>query len=176
MDLRCILVAMSIYLSHGYALYWSTAMMKTHLLMSQNYWCIAYSWLMISDQADSCLKVITWSFKSLAYRIPLASCFGGHSIIPKSRHQHVIRFQTLVFPSIPNCEAKNIGPDIKFVYENLAPLLPFSQKALPSSAPLVICWKQAVAPPLPFKQCTVLPKTSLLWWTNSGALGKKWKR
>ena len=139
MDLRCILVAMFVYLSHGSALYWSAAMMN--FLMSQKYWCIADARLMISDQVDSCLKVITFSFKSLTYRIPLASCFGGHSFIPKSCHQHVIRFQTLVFPSIPNCEAKNIGPDIKFVYENPAPLLPFNQKTVPSSTPPVMCWQ-----------------------------------
>ena len=63
---------------------------------------------MISDQADSCLEVITCSLKTLAYCIPLASCFGGNSDIPKSHHQHVMRSQTLAFPWIPNCEAKTL--------------------------------------------------------------------
>ena len=91
MHLRFILVAMFVYLSHGSSLYWYAAMMKTHLLMSQKYWCIADALLMlIPDQADSWLVVITFSIKYLVYRIPLASCFGGHSITPKSRHQHVI--------------------------------------------------------------------------------------
>ena len=114
MDLRCILVAMFVYLSHGSALYWSVAMMKTHFLMRQNYWCIADVCLMISDQVDSFLEVITFSFKSLAYRISLGSSFGGHSGIPKSHHQYVIRSQTSirsqksVFPSIPNCEVRTL--------------------------------------------------------------------
>ena len=29
-------------------------------------------------------------------------------VIPKSRHQHVIRSPTSVFPSIPNCEARTL--------------------------------------------------------------------
>ena len=62
------------------------------------------------------------------------------TVIPKSHHQHVIRSQTSVFPSIPNCEAKNIGPDIKFVYENLALLLPFSQNMVPYSTPNIKFW------------------------------------
>ena len=78
MDLRCILVAMFVYLFHGLALYWSAAMM-------------------ISDQANSFLKVINFSFKALTYRIPLASFFVGHSITPKSHHQHVMRSQTSLF-------------------------------------------------------------------------------
>ena len=78
--------------------------------------------------------MITCSFKALTYHIPLASCFGGHSVIPKSHHQHVMKSQTLVLPSIPNYEVRTFGLDIKFVYENPAPLLPFSQKAVPSLA------------------------------------------
>ena len=109
-------------------------------LISQKYWCIAYAWLMICDQADSYLEVITYSFKVLTYHIPLASCFGGHSVIPKSRHQHVIRSQNSMFPSIRNCEAKNIGPNIKFVYENPTPLLPISKKVVPSSTPPQLSW------------------------------------
>ena len=106
MDLRCILVAMFVNLSHGSALYWSAAMMRTHLFIIQNYWCIANAWLLISDQADSCLKVITSSFKAITYRIPLASCFGGDYLIHKSHHQHVMRPQTQYFPWIPNIEVK----------------------------------------------------------------------
>ena len=78
------------------------------LFISQKYWCITDAWLMISDQADSFLEVINFSFKYLAYRIPLTSCFGEHSVIPKYRHQHVMRSQTLVFPSIPNCEVRTL--------------------------------------------------------------------
>ena len=37
--------------------------------------------MMISDQAISCLEVITFSFKYFAYRLSLASCFGGHGYI-----------------------------------------------------------------------------------------------
>ena len=36
MDLRCILVAMFVYSSHGSSLYWFVAMMRLHLLMSQS--------------------------------------------------------------------------------------------------------------------------------------------
>ena len=94
MDLRCILVAMFVDFSHGSALYWSIAMVKTYLLMSQKYWYIADAWLMlISDQAYSCLKVITCSIKALAYHIPLASCFGGNFVTHKSHHHHVMRSQ-----------------------------------------------------------------------------------
>ena len=53
MDLRCILVAMLVYLSHGSTLYWSAAMSWIHLSVSQKYWCTTDSYLMtFSDQAD----------------------------------------------------------------------------------------------------------------------------
>ena len=91
MDLRCILVAMFVYSSHGYALYWSAAMMRLHLLMSQSIDVLQMSHSMtLSDRAGSYLKLITCSIKSLTYRIPLASCFGGNSVTLKFCHQHVI--------------------------------------------------------------------------------------
>ena len=85
---------MFVNLSHGSALYWSAAMMNTHLLMIQKYLCITDAWLMISDQADSCLEVITLSYKDLSYRIPLSSCFGGHFVTHNSCHNHLRRIKT----------------------------------------------------------------------------------
>ena len=41
----------------------------------------------------SFLEVTTFSFKALAYHIPLASCFGGDFVTHKSRHHHVMRSQ-----------------------------------------------------------------------------------
>ena len=68
---------MVVNISHGSSLYWSPTMMRTHLVMIKKYWCISDAWLMmISDKVNSCLKVITCSFKSLSYRIPLASWLG----------------------------------------------------------------------------------------------------
>ena len=95
MDLRCILVVMVVYSSHGSALYWSTAMMRSRLDMSWKHLCITESWLMmIYDQAISFLEVINFSFKSLSYCIPLASCFGGHFVTHNSHHHHVSRPKT----------------------------------------------------------------------------------
>ena len=81
---------------------------------------------MISDQADSCLEVITFSFKALAYRIPLASCFGGRYVIPKSYHQHVIRSLTPLFSLNPKLEVKIMLQDVDPTCKTLAPLLPIS--------------------------------------------------
>ena len=39
-----------------------------------------------STKYDSILEVITCSIKALTYRIPLASCFGGHYVTPKYCH------------------------------------------------------------------------------------------
>ena len=142
MDLCCILVAMFVYLSHGFSLYWSAAMMNTYLPVIQKYWCIADSWLMmIPDQANSCLEVITFSFKYLAYHIPLASCFGGDSVTQKSHHHHVMRSQTSVFSLNSKLWSENIGPDFNLAYENLAPLLPLSQGVLPSSVTPIVSWQ-----------------------------------
>ena len=78
MDLRCILVAMVVYSSHGSSLYWSAAMSWLHLSMSQKYLCIADSYSMtLSDQADSHLEVTTCSLKALAYRIHLSLMLWG---------------------------------------------------------------------------------------------------
>ena len=102
MDIRCILVAMAVHSCHGSALYWSVAMVKTYFLMSQNYWCITDSRLMlISDQDNSFLEVITCSIKALAYRILLASCFGGHFVTHKSQYHYVMRSQTSVITLNP---------------------------------------------------------------------------
>ena len=95
MDLHCILVAMFVHFPHGFSLYWSASMMRNHLDMSQKYWCIVESWLMmIFNQDISYLKVITCSFKDLSIHIPLASCFGGDSVTHKSRRHHVSRPKT----------------------------------------------------------------------------------
>ena len=119
MDLRCILVAMFVNLSHGSALFCSAAMMRTYLLMSQKYWCIVDAWLMmISDQANSCLEVITFSFKSLTYCIPLASCFGGHFVTLKSHQHHVMRSQTSLFSLNPKLWSENTGPKFNLAYRN----------------------------------------------------------
>ena len=70
-------------------------MMRIHLDMSQKYWCIAEARLMmISDQAISSLEVIIFSYKALAYRIALASCFGGNPVTQYSHHHHVLRPKT----------------------------------------------------------------------------------
>ena len=72
-------------------------------------WCNAYAYSMILfDQDGSYLEVITFSIKSLTYHIPLASCFGGHSVIPKYCHQHVIRSLTPLFSLNPKLEVKKM--------------------------------------------------------------------
>ena len=98
MDLHCILVAMVVYSSHGFSLYWSVAMSWLHLSMSQKYWCIAYAYsTTLSDQADSHLEVTTCSLKALSYRIPLSLTLWREFCIPKSCHQHVMRSLTPIF-------------------------------------------------------------------------------
>ena len=82
--------------------------------------------MVISDQVDSYLEVITFSIKSLAYRIPLASCFGGHSVIPKSCHQHVIRPLTPLFSLNPKHWSENSALDVDLTYKTPAPLLALS--------------------------------------------------
>ena len=73
MDLRYIIVAMVVYSSHGFSLYWYAAMSWLHLSTSQKYCHIADAYSMtLSDQADSYLKVTTCSLKALTYHIPLS--------------------------------------------------------------------------------------------------------
>ena len=158
MDLRCILVAMFFYLSHASSLYWSATMVRRHLVMSQKYWCIADAWLMmISDQANSCLEVITCSFKSLTYHIPLDSCFGGHYFIPKSHHRHVQRTQTSMISLNTKLWSENTGPDFNLAYKNPAPLMPLRKGALPSSVIPTISWQWVVPLLFPLVQAMVLP-------------------
>ena len=126
-------------------------------LMSQKYWCIVDSWLMISDQANSFLKWITFSFKSLTYCIPLASCFRGDFVTHKSRYHHVMRSQTLVFALNPKLWSENTGPDFNLAYENPALLLPLIQGALPSSVIPTVSSQYMVPPPLHIFQGMVLP-------------------
>ena len=141
MDLCSILVAMFVNLYHGSALYWSIAMMWRHLVMSQKYWCIANAWLMISDQVHSFLEVITFSFKDLVYRIPLASWFGGHSVTHKYRRHHVLRSQTSVIAINPKLWSENTSLDFILAYKIPAPLLHLRQEALPCSVTLIVSWQ-----------------------------------
>ena len=97
MDLQFILVSMVFNLSHGSALYWSASMIRTHFFMIKKYLFIVNAWFFISNQGDSFLEVITFSFKYLSYHIPLASCFGGDSVTLKFCHQHVIGSLTHIF-------------------------------------------------------------------------------
>ena len=89
--------------------------------------------MMIFDQAISCLEVITCSFKALAYRIPLASCFGGNYVTHKSRHRHVLRPQTSTISLNSQIVKLDIGLDSYFPYLSPPPPLPLMQKVLPSS-------------------------------------------
>ena len=141
MDLRCILVSMFFHLSHGFALYWSATMMMRHLVMSQKYWCIADAWLtMISDQANSCLEVITCSFKALAYCIPLTSCFGGHFVTHKSCHHHVLRSQTSAISLKFQIVKWKSSPDFSLTEKSPAQPLPLRKGLLPSSITPTISW------------------------------------
>ena len=69
---------------------------------------------MIFDQANSFLEVITCSFKSLAYCIPLASCFGGHYVTLKSHHYHVLSPKTSAITLNSQTVKLNIGPHSSF--------------------------------------------------------------
>ena len=89
--------------------------------------------MILSDQAGSYLEVITFSIKSLAYRIPLASSYGGNSVTHKSHHHHAMRSQTLVVSQNPKLLSENTGRDFNLAIENPTPLLPLSQGVLPSS-------------------------------------------
>ena len=125
-DLHCIIVAMSKLesSSHGSTLYSSShvcsslswiflVLVCSHdevtFTHESKYWCIADAYSMtLSDQARSDLKVITCSIKALTYLIPLASCFWGHFVIPKSCHHHVIRSLTPLFSLNPKLEVKTM--------------------------------------------------------------------
>ena len=50
---------------------------------------------------NSCLKVITCSYKSFTYPIPIASCFGGNYVTHTSHHHHIMRTKHQNFPKIP---------------------------------------------------------------------------
>ena len=141
MDLRFSLVAMFINLSHGSTLYSSAAMMRRHLIMIQKYWCIVDDWLtMISDQYNSCLEVINFSFKDLSYRIPLASIFGKIFATHKYYHHQVMRPQKSVFSLNPKLWSENTGLGFNPAYENPASLFPLIQGLLPSLVMPTVYW------------------------------------
>ena len=98
MDLHCLLVAMVVYSSHGSTLYWSASMRRLHWFMSYSIDVLQMPvrWYAPIKLALT-LKVITYSIKALTYRIPLASCFGGHSITLKICHHYVIGSLTYTF-------------------------------------------------------------------------------
>ena len=98
MDLCFILVSMIIHPLHESSLYWYASMMSSHLNMIQSIDVLQKSQVDEDIRSmNSFLEAITCSYKDFTYNIPLASCFGGHSVTPKSHHQHVMRSQTSVF-------------------------------------------------------------------------------
>ena len=100
------------------------------------------AWLMmISNQENSLLEVITFAFKALAYHIPLASCFGGNFVTHKSHHHHVIRSKTSIIAMNPKLWSENTGPRFSIAYKNPALLLPLRQEALPCSVMLTASWQ-----------------------------------
>ena len=111
-------------------------------LWVKKYGCIVESWLiMIFDQANSFLEVITCSFKSLACRIPLSSCFGGHFVTHKSHHHHVMRSQTSIISLNPKLWSENTSPNFNIAYENPSQLLPLRKGVLPSLVMPTISWQ-----------------------------------
>ena len=153
MDLRCILVAMVVYSSHGSTLYWSIAMSWLQLYMSQKYWCIvdAYSET-FSDQADSHLEVTTCSLKALAYRIPLSLMLWGtlcYTQILSPTCDEILN--TYVFPKSQTWSGKH-ALDVNSTWKNLAPPFPFGWWAVPCSSPPESCYRKVV----PLRMCFVL--------------------
>ena len=87
--------------------------------------------MMILDQAISYLEVITFSFKSLTYLIPLASFFGGHFVTHKYRHHHVLRPKTSEITLNSQTVKLDIDPDSYFPYLSPPPPFPLMKKLLP---------------------------------------------
>ena len=141
-DLQCIsgsYVPILSPLSHGSTLYYSShvclflswiylVLVCSHdevtFTHESKYWCIADACLItLSDQVGSYLEVITCSIKALAYLIPLASCFRGDFVIPKSCHHHMIRSITPLFSLNPKHWSENSALDVDPTYKTPTSLL-----------------------------------------------------
>ena len=93
---------------------------------------------------NSCLKVITCSYKSFTYPIPLASCFGGNYVTHTSHRHHIMRTKHQNFPKIPKLWS--------WIWARINDFMPLSTTSFS-------LWKMCVTP----MHNTCFP------WTRSGA-------
>ena len=109
MDVRCILVAMLVYSSHGSALYWFAAMSLVTCVYESKYWFIIDAYL--TNCSDRANIFISWRWlvlSMLSFIVSLwNSCFGGHPAIQKSCHHHVIRHLTYLLALNPSSWSGN---------------------------------------------------------------------
>ena len=83
-DLRCILVAMLVYSSHGSSLYWSAAMSLVTCVYESTYLCTKDAYLTTcSDRANIFISWQRLILKALVDRIPLRIMLWGASCYTK---------------------------------------------------------------------------------------------
>ena len=78
MDLRCILVAMLVYSTHGSSLYWTAAMILVTCVYESTYWCTTDAYLKTcSNRADIFILWRRLVLKALVYHITLRLMLWG---------------------------------------------------------------------------------------------------
>ena len=85
MDLRCIIVAMLVYSTHGSTLYWSAAMILVTYVYESTYWCTTDAYLTACSDRSNIF--ISWQRivpKALVYHITLRLMLWGASCYTKN--------------------------------------------------------------------------------------------
>ena len=84
MDLRCILVAMIVYSTQGFSLYWSASMSLVTCVYESTYWCTTDAYLTVcSDRANIFISWKRLVLKALVYHVTLRLMLWGASCYTK---------------------------------------------------------------------------------------------
>ena len=152
MDLHYILVSMIVCTSHGSTLYWSKAMMsliRTWIKVLVQ--CRIILFVEYLQSMNSFIKVITCSYKSFTYPIPIALFLGGNHVTHISHHHDIMRMKHRYFPQIPKLWS--------WKWAKISDLIPLTTTAISLWSMCVTpmhnaCfpWKKVVPPPHDFIQ------------------------
>ena len=137
MDLRCILVAMLVYSTHGSDLYWFVAMTLVTCVYDSTYWCTTDSYLTTcSDRADIFISWRRLVLKALVYRITLRLMLWGASCYSKILSPSCDKtFDIASCPEIPAFGVKTKWFLISLSYKFPAPRIPLYPGAIPLLPP-----------------------------------------
>ena len=150
MDLRCILVAMLVYSTHGSALYWFATMSLVTCVYGSTYWCTTDAYLTAySDRANIFISWWRLVLKALVYRLTLRIMLWGASYYTKILSPSCDKkFWHTHFPWIPAFGVETKWFFINLSYKFPAPCMPLYPGAVPLLTPPFIGCPQAVPPPI----------------------------